>query len=547
MRNVERIGATALLCVLIVASSGWARVWDVTELGARGDKEANDTTAIQKAVDGASQAGGGTVYVPAGNYRCGQLRLRSHVTLHIEAGATLWVSADKADYGRGNSFLLAEDQNNVTVQGRGTIYGTGAEDLMRKRGDTRQRPDWRVGILRFTGCRDVVIRDVTIQYSDSWTLDLERCENVLIDGVSILNNYYRVNADGIDPVSCKNVRISNCHIVAGDDCIVCKTRAGQPCEDVVVTNCILESIATAVKIGTESPSDFRNILVSNCVIRNSTVGIGIYLKDGGTAERINFSNCTIETIRQPELASVSLKDSIYPIFVDIEKRRADSRIGRIRDLSFADISIVSDNGILIQGMTAGKIENLSLRNITMRVDRAADYASRKKHIGGNTEETEDRRRTLYAQKPSYVTLANIEGLTVDGLRVLIPDEVFAKYNRSALSLHNVSEAVISDIRREPAGNVAPPPPGVTGPPNAKDRVWDPNPAEGGWATSVPVATMENCRNCLWTDCLALPDTGVFLAITGKETANISLKANDLTAATHPVRISDGVPKGAIRD
>jgi polygalacturonase len=117
-----------------------------------------------------------------------------------------------------------------------------------------------VGILEFIGCKDVTIRDVTVRYSDSWTLDLERCENVVIDGVSILNSYYRVNADGIDPVSCKSVRISNCHIVAGDDCIVCKTREGYPCEDIVVTNCVLESIATAVKIGTESPSDFRNIL-----------------------------------------------------------------------------------------------------------------------------------------------------------------------------------------------------------------------------------------------------------------------------------------------
>jgi hypothetical protein len=246
---------------------------------------------------------------------------------------------------------------------------------------------------------------------------------------------------------------------------VCKTRAGHPCEDIVVTNCVLESIATAVKIGTESPSDFRNILVSNCVIRNSTIGLGLFLKDGGTAERIGFSNCTIETIRQPELASESLKDSIYPIFVDIEQRQVDSRIGKVRDLSLSDISILSDSSILIQGMTAGRIENVSLRNVTLRVDRAADYAKRKKHVGGKTEPTEDRRETIYARQPSYVTLANIDGLTVSGLRVLIPDEVFAQYHRAALSLHHVSKATLSDIRREP----------------------------GGTNSSVPVVIMEDCH------------------------------------------------------
>jgi polygalacturonase len=328
-----------------------------------------------------------------------------------------------------------------------------------------------------------------------------------------------VNADGIDPVSCRRVRISNCSIVAGDDCIVCKTREGKPCEDIVVTNCVLESIATAVKIGTESPSDFRNILVSNCVIRNSTIGLGLFLKDGGTAERISFSNCTIETTRQPELANESLKDSIYPIFVDIEKRRADSRIGKIRDLTFSDISILSDNGILIQGMTSGQIENVSMHNITMRIDRGADYAKRKKHVGGKTEPTEDRREAVFARKPSYVTLANIAGLTVDHLRVLIPDEVFAKYNRSALSLHSVSKATLTDIRREPAGA----------------------------DSNVPVVMMEDCRNALLTGCLTLPNTGIFLDLAGKETAHISLKANDLTSAREAVRVSKEVPEGVVRD
>ncbi len=519
MLKVNAVTICGLAGRLILVALCQVGPWNVKDHGARGDKQANDTTAIQAAIDKCADAGGGTVYLPAGDYRCGQLHLKTGVTLRVEAGATLWVSPDKQDYRRGNRFLFAEDQNDITLEGRGTIHGTGRADLGRKRGDTTQRPDWRVGILDFTACKNVTIRDVTVRYSDSWTFDLERCENVVIDGVSILNNYYRVNADGIDPVSCKSVRISNCYIVAGDDCIVCKTREGHPCEDIVVTNCVLESIATAVKIGTESPSDFRNILVSNCVIRNSGVGIGMYIKDGATAERISFSNCTIETIRRPDLVDDSVLNSTFPIFVDIEKRRKDSRIGTVRDLSFSDIAILSDNGILIQGMEASKVENLSLRNITMRVDRAFDYAKRKKRVGGSTEETEDRRRTTYARKPSYCTLANIDGLTVESFRVFIPDDVFAQHNRSALSLHAASNAIISDVRREPA---------------AAD-------------SNVPVVMMQDCRNALLTDCLASPDTGVFLGIAGKETANISLKGNDLGAARKPICLSEDIRTGAIRD
>jgi cation transport ATPase len=50
-----------------------------------------------------------------------------------------------------------------------------------------------------------------------------------------------------------------------------------------------------------------------------------------------------------------------------------------------------------------------------------------------------------------------------------------------------------------------------------------------------------------TGCLALPNTGVFLGLAGKETADVCLKANDLTEAKEAIRISEEAPKAAIRD
>ncbi len=500
--------------VLLCCLSAQAMIYRITNFGAISDKAADNTRQIQKAIASCAAAGGGTVYVPAGDYGCGGLRLKSNITLFLEAGATLWVSPNKAHYKDGNRFLYAGDQKNITIMGRGTIHGTGQEDLGRKKGDKKPRPDFRVGILQFVRCENVMIKDITVRYSDSWTFDLEFCQKVYITGVTILNNYYRVNADGIDPVSCKNVHISNCYIIAGDDCIVCKTRQGVPCEDIVVTNCTMSSVATAVKIGTESQSDFRNIQVSNCVIRDSTIGIGMYIKDGATAERISFSNCSIETIRRPELANDSLRNSVYPIFVDIEKREPESKVGCIRDLTFSDITIISDNGILIQGMSKPNIENLTLRNITLRVDREFDYSNRKKHVGGRTSSTQDRRRTEFAQKPSYATFANIKDLTIDHLQVYIPEKVYAKFPRSALLLHNVRAADISHIR----------------------RVSD-APGKG-----AAVVVMENCRDGFLSNCKALPGTDVFLSVTGENTSNISLAANDLKEAGTAVQVAPDVTK-----
>ena len=96
-------------------------------------------------------------------------------------------------------------------------------------------------------CRDVTVRGVTLLYSDSWTLHLRRCEHVRIDGITIRDNYKRLNTDGIDPNSCNDVKIANCHITTGDDAICLKSTEAYPCDDIEVSNCVLESATAALK------------------------------------------------------------------------------------------------------------------------------------------------------------------------------------------------------------------------------------------------------------------------------------------------------------
>jgi len=478
------------------------RPFNVQDFGTKGDKQNNDRTSIQAAVDACSQAGGGTVHFPAGDYLSGTIKLRSYVTLQLDAGATLWVSTDPGDYENPLSghLLVAEDAEHISLVGAGVIHGQGTADYGRRAGVREEKPSFRTGILLFQGCRHVTIRDVTILYSDAWTIHLKRCETVFIDGVSILNNYYRTNSDGIDPNSCRDVHISNCHIVAGDDCIVLKSTEPYPCENVVVTNCTLESIATALKLGTESHGDFRNIHFSNCTIRNTSVGIGFYLKDGATMEQVSFSNISIETSDPSEV-----KHNVFPIFMDIERRHADSRIGKIRDVIFRDLHIRSGSGILIQGMPESQIENLTIQNVNFRADRADDYANRRKAIGGRRT-TQDDRDTRYARLPAYVTLAHLNGLMLDNVRVLIAEGVFQQSERSAIWGHELENGTIRSVYRRPAG-------------------------AGG---QLPIIALYNCQSMLVADCIATPEMPAFLGLGGERTAGISLVGDDLREATHAV-------------
>ncbi|MCX7008247.1 MAG: glycoside hydrolase family 28 protein, partial [Kiritimatiellaeota bacterium] len=438
----------ALLCCAALHLP--AAEFNVRDYGAKGDRQTLDRAALQAALDACGKAGGGIVRFPAGDYLSGLLRISSGTTLQLDAGATLWASTNQADYTLGALFpatnphqtgthlLVADDAEHLTLAGAGTINGQGTADYS---GSASNKPPFRVGILLFTACRDVSVRDVTIRNSDAWTLHFKRCETVTVDHVTIRNNLRRINSDGLDPNSCRHVRITHCDISVGDDCVVLKATEAAPCEDIVISDCTLETPCSALKLGTESRGDFRNIRFERCKVRSAPIALGLYLKDGGTMEDIAFRDVELDT-------GAATKHAVAPIFIDIERRDPDSKIGRIRNITFANITMQSSAGVLIQGMPQQPIENLTLTNVTLRVTRADDYAKRKKPVGGHRT-THDERDTLYARLPAYFALAHIRGLRMDDVRVEIAPEAFAQFPRAAVCGRELEGVVLRRVTRSP--------------------------------------------------------------------------------------------------
>lgn len=427
---------------------------NVKDYGALGDGKTDNTPMIQNVIDKCSQNGGGKVHIPSGQYLCGTIQFRSNVTLYLENGAFLVSATDPELFNDGGKMrrwrlIIADNLENIAICGQGKIVGTGQEELQRRAGttyDMASRPAFRPGVIHFRNCRNVIIRDITFQHSDNWTVCLDQCKSVLIDGVRIDNNYFRTNSDGIDIVSCERVRISNCDIIAGDDGIVIKTLEKIPCRDVVVTNCIVESCATGLKIGTESYGDFSDILFTNCIVKNSYGGAGIFIKDGATAERIKFSHCLFSTYDDPY--SINLSNSVCPIFLDVEKRNEDSKLGQIRDVFFEDISIRSENSIVIQSHQSNPIENLSLKGLFFDVSKDFDFSIRQKPAGTIHAYNVDA-GTEFVRKESYIVLANINTLFVDDIYVRINPEVFEKTLRNAIHGHKLHNGTIRSIRMQP--------------------------------------------------------------------------------------------------
>lgn len=423
--------------------------YNILDYGAVADKTTLCTDALQQAIDACSAAGGGTVLIPAGDYLIGTVFLKSNINLHFETGATVYASRNPEDYKETNRkangargiVFYAKDQTNITVDGMGTIYGTGEENFGGWWGIDIELP-FRISLMLIERCEHVRIEQVTFKYCDNWTLHLLQCENVWIRSIRIFNNIYHLNSDGIDPDSCKNVFISDCFIQSGDDCICPKASIpGVPMENLVVTNCILETTTTAIKLGTATYGDFTDMHFSDISIRNSSIGIGMYMKDGANIERITFNNISIECA--DDRAHIK---AIHPIFIDIDQRTVESPIGKVRDIAFSNIMAKSSNPSLIQGMPEHPIENLSMSNIVVRVPDVCDLSTRTKQIGCPIRPGRDTSRdTLYIRKNAYFSIAHTRNLNLDNITV-IREEPARAMDMSPLYLYDSEDAQVSRLK-----------------------------------------------------------------------------------------------------
>lgn len=116
-----------LLCLDFFQLSAQQKNFPITTFGAKGDGHTNNTSAIQEAIDKAAAAGGGTVVIPAGKFVTGVITLKSGVTLHLAPNAFLLATTSRKDYGPGkaSALIVADNQQNIGISGKGTIDGQG--------------------------------------------------------------------------------------------------------------------------------------------------------------------------------------------------------------------------------------------------------------------------------------------------------------------------------------------------------------------------------------------------------------------------------------
>lgn len=468
MRKIQLI-LIPFLCVLWQAGAfGQKSTYLITAYGAKGDGKADDAAAIQKAINAASAAGGGTVVVPSGHvFMAGPFDLKSNVELYVAANATILANPSEKVYtrsafrdnkGEGTIWIGGEHLKNVTISGGGTIDGNGISFMGEELEDSYVlKPfnivDPRPHLLTIAGGENIRIRDLTIRNSAYWTLHLIGCNDVAIDNITLLNSLKVRNSDGIDLDHSKNVRISNCYIESGDDCICLKNRREYEefgvCKNITVSNCTMTSRSCAIKIGSENMDSICYVVINNCIIRSSNRGIGIQNRDEGTVSHVIFSNIVMDS----HLFSDVWWGKAEPIYVTAFRRangnhkdagwrfpkgKTEGSVGQVSDITFSNIKCVSENGVYVGAESADKISNIVFDQVDMTIQKTTALA------GGVYDRRPAQVEGLLKGNTSGFYLDKATGITIRNSSVTWKGQL-PSYFAHVLESHDVTGIVTSNL------------------------------------------------------------------------------------------------------
>ncbi|MCU7727100.1 glycosyl hydrolase family 28 protein [Actinoplanes sp. KI2] len=342
------VSALAIGASLVAANGAWAAgTFNIRDYGATGNGTGNDSGAIQRAVDAAAAAGGGTVRVPSGTYKSARtIHLKSNVIFQLDSGATITGASgagyDAAesnpydryqDYGHSHfhdAMFYGDRLTGIGFVGSGTIDGGG--HLITGNPDSGEADK----ILSLTRCNGLTLDGVRFRRGGHFAVLTNNCNNITSDHLRIDTASDR---DGWNVISASNVTVTNADISANDDALVFKSDyalgAKLPNGHVTVTGSHLSAqCCNALMFGSETCGDFSDYTFQHITITGADKsGLGMVSMDGANISDVHYRDITMTGVHSPIMQKIGTR-----------KRCGNSPgVGHISNITYDDITATGNS------------------------------------------------------------------------------------------------------------------------------------------------------------------------------------------------------------
>jgi len=383
--------------------------YSIVDFGAVSGDKNKTSEAINKAISKANKAGGGIVVIPEGEWLTKKIHFKSNVNLHLNKGAVLLFSEDPNDYLPAvrstwegyecynySPLIYAYQCKNIAITGEGELKAkmdvwkqwftrpkSHMESLkklynlasynkpMKERQMANDTARFRPQFIQFNRCENILMDGVSITNSPFWTIHPFLSKDVVLRNLKVYAHGH--NNDGVDPEMSQNVLIENCVFDQGDDAIAIKSGCGKnawllntPSKNIVIRNCNVKNGHQLVAIGSELSGGIENVFIDNCtVVDGAKLNHLLFIKTnerrGGFVKNIYMSNIFSGKIDAGILGIDT--DVLYQwrtLVPTIERRLTPIKNIYLENVKATNVKFISK----ISGQKELPVENIFLKNVS---------------------------------------------------------------------------------------------------------------------------------------------------------------------------------------
>jgi len=386
-----------------------------------------NTQAFLRAMEDCSEAGGGHVVVPKGQWLTGPVQFRSNCDLYLSEGSVLVFSGRPDDFlpevvsawegiqcMNYSPMIYALQCENIGISGTGmlrpimtewrkwfdntpdhlkalqTLYKWGAfDEVFYNRNISGHAYKMRPPLIQFVVCTNIILQDFKIRESPFWSIHMYRCQ----EGAARRLDVYAQGSknEGIDLEMTRRFVIEDCTFDQGDDAVAIKAgrnqegwRVNQSSGDILIRNCTVKKGNVMLGIGTEVSSGIQNVYIHDCRATGYVDNL-FYIKTnrrrGAYVDNIIMERCEARTMQR----ALAIDTDVMYEWRDIAQTLKDT-VTAISNITMRDIKINKVIGLI--DLNGDK--DLPLKNVTVskvQVDSVSSFVSHVENVEGYKEDS----------------------------------------------------------------------------------------------------------------------------------------------------------------